>query len=978
VGLNQTHLTNKGASASFKKESIVVLCTRTYLAVIIAVVMNITAVANANPVKDALSILAQNCVDCHGGLEVNADVNLKSLRNARHLRNDPGMIVRVMNAVSDKTMPPEGVAVLDEDTRSQLLQSLGEVLRQIEFENVVMADGVARLNRFQYNNTIKDLFDLKNDVFTLPEKLMTRHDPYLTSDVGMMPERVRVESLTLRPLDGMRGVKSFPKDSRASHGFDNQVDILTMSPLLLDAFFRLSVSIVESPDFNQQNIGIWDQLFTEQQKGEILEEDIRKRLEVFLYRAFRRPIDQPTLERYTNYALSHTSRGLGLTATMKKVVAAVLSSPRFFYRSRSGISGERQFEVAASLSYTLWGSCPDAQLLELASAGRLGDPDVLRSTIARMLKDPKIERFMDSFPVQWMQLETLMAVTPDPSINRYFSLDGQYPATVQMVLEPLLLFDGLFVENRPLGEFIAPTFSYHSPFLTSWYTDKLEPPPVDEVAINQENDKRNKAIAAEQVIVDGFNKQLQEVEKTIRDPVAGGLVKVNLEDGQRKWEETQNQPVKTDFELSPWSKIGPFRAAGLDAAHNTAFVDEAAVDLEKQYGELRWELSNELVDGKIHQLREGNSAHYLFRTVKTDVARSIEVSLGSDDSFKLWHNGVLIGERNMVRGVAADQDKFRLQLSPGENTILFKISNEVGGYAFYFKATEVELPEAVVAALLVERDARNEEQLKVLSQYYLAIAAELREIRRELNLRKNELTRQRQETQDRLNLLPKPKSVAVHRQEIQNGFDNRLRNQLRSQEFKRVAIEDQRYGGIITNAAMLSMTSGPKRTHPVARGVWITEVIFNDPPSPPPNDIPPLNEEDGPKDLTIREKFAAHRENPSCAGCHSKLDPLGFALENYDITGRWRERYPNGREVDVTGTLMRTHEFDNILEFKRSLTTESERFSRAFVSHLFRFAVARELTPQDEIIIDKVIARTRNDGHRLKAIIEEVAFLSVQ
>ena len=158
----------------------------------------------------------------------------------------------------------------------------------------------------------------------------------------------------------------------------------------------------------------------------------------------------------------------------------------------------------------------------------------------------------------------------------------------------------------------------------------------------------------------------------------------------------------------------------------------------------------------------------------------------------------------------------------------------------------------------------------------------------------------------------------------------------------------------------------------------ITEVIFNDPPSPPPNDIPPLNEEDGPKDLTIREKFAAHRENPSCAGCHSKLDPLGFALENYDITGRWRERYMNGREVDVTGTLMRTHVFADVLEFKASLTSESDRFSRAFVSHLLRFAVMRELTPQDEIIIDTIMDRTREDRHLMRAVIEEVLYQSVQ
>jgi hypothetical protein len=159
-----------------------------------------------------------------------------------------------------------------------------------------------------------------------------------------------------------------------------------------------------------------------------------------------------------------------------------------------------------------------------------------------------------------------------------------------------------------------------------------------------------------------------------------------------------------------------------------------------------------------------------------------------------------------------------------------------------------------------------------------------------------------------------------------------LRRQLRSREFRRVEVDDRRYGGIITNAAMLSMTSGPKRTHPVARGVWIIEVILNDPPAPPPNDVPPLNEEAGDKHQTIRKRFAAHRDNPSCAGCHSKLDPLGFALENFDITGRWREKYDNGRSVDATGTLLRKYEFANVPDFKDSLLHERRRFAKAFTT----------------------------------------------
>ena len=195
---------------------------------------------------------------------------------------------------------------------------------------------------------------------------------------------------------------------------------------------------------------------------------------------------------------------------------------------------------------------------------------------------------------------------------------------------------------------------------------------------------------------------------------------------------------------------------------------------------------------------------------------------------------------------------------------------------------------------------------------------------------------------------------------------------MRSRNFERVAASDPRYGGVITNAAMLSMTSGPKRTHPIARGAWIIEVIFNDPPPPPPNDVPPLKEDDSDKNLTIREKFAVHRKNPNCAGCHSRIDPPGFALENFDITGRWRDKYENGRDVDASGTLMRRHEFDGVVRFKELLVKENRRFAKAFTGHLLRFALSRELSPADSLTIDTIVDNTEKENYMLESLIREV------
>ena len=124
--------------------------------------------------------------------------------------------------------------------------------------------------------------------------------------------------------------------------------------------------------------------------------------------------------------------------------------------------------------------------------------------------------------------------------------------------------------------------------------------------------------------------------------------------------------------------------------------------------------------------------------------------------------------------------------------------------------------------------------------------------------------------------------------------------------------------------------------------------------------------------MTIREQFAAHREHPDCAGCHAKLDPLGFALENFGVTGRWRDRYENGRDVDSSGILLRRHDFDGVVRFKASLVKEEKRFARALTAHLLRFALSRELRPADALAVDAIVEETEKEGFKLKSLIREV------
>lgn len=200
-------------------------------------------------------------------------------------------------------------------------------------------------------------------------------------------------------------------------------------------------------------------------------------------------------------------------------------------------------------------------------------------------------------------------------------------------------------------------------------------------------------------------------------------------------------------------------------------------------------------------------------------------------------------------------------------------------------------------------------------------------------------------------------------------------HQVNVQIFQRVPLDDSRRGGVITNAAIMTMTSTPTRTQPITRGAWINAVIFNDPPEPPPADVPPLPESD-PKELaqlTIRERLAAHRQRSDCAGCHEKIDPLGFALENYGPTGVWRDKYENGRAVDPGGVLFSQYEFTTAVEFKQIILREKRRFIRGFVAHLLSYALGRELGPADSPALDDMTEKAMAGNDRMRVVLKSVA-----
>ena len=190
--------------------------------------------------------------------------------------------------------------------------------------------------------------------------------------------------------------------------------------------------------------------------------------------------------------------------------------------------------------------------------------------------------------------------------------------------------------------------------------------------------------------------------------------------------------------------------------------------------------------------------------------------------------------------------------------------------------------------------------------------------------------------------------------------------------FRRVALAaDSPRRGLLGQASILTATSHAIRTSPVKRGKWIMESVLGVAPPPPPANVPPLEEKKGADDApkSMRERMAAHRSNPVCAGCHAMIDPLGFALENFDQAGRWRTVDASTRPVDVTGTFPDGTPFRTLGEFKSALAKRPERFVAALTDRLMTYALGRGLEPSDMPTVRAIVREAAPMNYRFSSLV---------
>ncbi len=187
--------------------------------------------------------------------------------------------------------------------------------------------------------------------------------------------------------------------------------------------------------------------------------------------------------------------------------------------------------------------------------------------------------------------------------------------------------------------------------------------------------------------------------------------------------------------------------------------------------------------------------------------------------------------------------------------------------------------------------------------------------------------------------------------------------------FRRVSLDKSTHrGGLLRHGSILSVTSYATRTSPVLRGHWVLKNLLGNPPPPPPPNVPALEDNTVSATLSLRGRLEQHRANAACASCHNLLDPVGFALENFDAIGRWRES-DNGEAIDTSGSLWDGTKLRGADDLERALLAQPDLFAQTLTEKLMTYALGRGIEPFDAPAVRKVLQPAKPDGYRLADLI---------
>jgi Protein of unknown function (DUF1592)/Protein of unknown function (DUF1588)/Protein of unknown function (DUF1585)/Protein of unknown function (DUF1595)/Planctomycete cytochrome C len=420
------------------------------------------------------------CYDCHQGDNAEGGIDFEKLNSAETISTKANDWLRIVRALESGSMPPVDDDQPSAKRKQRVLNWIVEYSTEHRHSQAAAMPVARRLTRLELENTLRDLFCLRADPFDNPARLVVKDD-YFRPASGSMPFHVFALSqnqyLQRKPPE-LGEIVSLPGDAPILHGFNNDQSMISSPPVFVESTLTLARSLLDDPGFPGLT-PLWDSMFVPESADDKEKQlaQARTRLAIFLDRAYRRPCTPEELDRYTRFFEKELA-SKDYTSAMKSVVAAVLSSAKFLFRldriqSPESAGMPREYATASRLSYFLWGSMPDAELLAAAREGRLSRDAEIRQNVRRMMQDPRIRNLSIDFGSQWLKIHKVLSARPDKDMfPGWYRKTGDSPGT-SMMIEQMLLFETILVENRSIVDFISAEFAYLNITLMDWY--KLDP-----------------------------------------------------------------------------------------------------------------------------------------------------------------------------------------------------------------------------------------------------------------------------------------------------------------------------------------------------------------------------------------------------------------------------------------------------------------------------------------------------------------------
>jgi hypothetical protein len=191
-------------------------------------------------------------------------------------------------------------------------------------------------------------------------------------------------------------------------------------------------------------------------------------------------------------------------------------------------------------------------------------------------------------------------------------------------------------------------------------------------------------------------------------------------------------------------------------------------------------------------------------------------------------------------------------------------------------------------------------------------------------------------------------------------------------QFRKVELTDPNRFGLLGQGSFLTVTSYGNRTSPVIRGKYVLSILMGNPPPPMPSNVPPLNETIDPtKPLSMRQRMDAHRANPVCANCHRLMDPIGFSLENFDATGKWRTD-DGGASIDPSGVIATGARVDGPASLRKAIASHPEQFVRTLTEALMTYALGRKLEAYDMPEVRAIVRQAAPQNDTMESLIQGI------